>query len=251
MPKLTDKLLAGLKLEPGRKDRLLFDTECRGLGVRVSVRTGRRAKAKPEMIRTFIIQWRDPVTRKTIREPVGVWGGISIEQAREAVRARLGTVAKGIDPRAERAKLRAEAERERAERALTFGTLIKEWAALHLKHRRPRYATEAQRALRYAFADAHNRPAAKLARAEVVNTLDALAKAGKAAMAGRTMAYGRACYRWAELRGKVPSNPFASLPISAGATERERVLTDEENGRVWKAATSMPYPWGPLFAYCF
>ncbi len=26
MPKLTNKLLAGLKLEPGRKDRLLFDT---------------------------------------------------------------------------------------------------------------------------------------------------------------------------------------------------------------------------------
>ena len=243
MPKLTDRLLAGLNLELGRKDRLLFDTECRGLGVRLTLRTGRGAKAKPEMIRTFIVQWRDPATRKTLREPVGVWGGITIEQAREAVRARLGAMAKGINPRAERAKLRAEAERERAERALTFGTLIEGWGALYLNHRRTRYSAEAQRALRYAFPSALNRPAARLTRAEVVNTLDALAKAGKAAMAGRTMAYGRACYRWAELRGKVPGNPFASLPISAGATERERVLTDEEIGRVWKATTSMPYPW--------
>jgi hypothetical protein len=72
MPKLTDRLLAGLNLEPGRKDRLLFDTECRGLGVRLTLRTGRGAKAKPEMIRTFIVQWRDPATRKTLREPVGV-----------------------------------------------------------------------------------------------------------------------------------------------------------------------------------
>lgn len=251
MPKLTDRLLAGLNLEPGRKDRLLFDTECRGLGVRLTLRTGRGAKAKPEMIRTFIVQWRDPATRKTLREPVGVWGGITIEQALEAVRARLGAVAKGINPRAERAKLRAEAERERAERELTFGTLIEGWGALHLNHRRTRYSAEAQRALRYAFPSALNRPAARLTRAEVVNTLDALAKAGKAAMAGRTMAYGRACYRWAELRGKVPGNPFASLPISAGATERERVLTDEEIGRVWKATTSMPYPWGPLFRLLF
>ena len=251
MPKLTDRLLAGLNLELGRKDRLLFDTECRGLGVRLTLRTGRGAKAKPEMIRTFIVQWRDPATRKTLREPVGVWGGITIEQAREAVRARLGAMAKGINPRAERAKLRAEAERERAERALTFGTLIEGWGALYLNHRRTRYSAEAQRALRYAFPSALNRPAARLTRAEVVNTLDALAKAGKAAMAGRTMAYGRACYRWAELRGKVPGNPFASLPISAGATERERVLTDEEIGRVWKATTSMPYPWGPLFRLLF
>jgi integrase len=92
-----------------------------------------------------------------------------------------------------------------------------------------------------------NCPAARVGRDEVVNTLDRLARAGKAAMAGRTMAYGRACYRWAEKRGKVPGNPFASLPIPAGATQRERVLTDDETGRVWNATIRMPYPWGPLF----
>jgi integrase len=247
MARLTDKLLTRLTLEPDRKDRLVFDTECRGLGVRVTMRKGRGVQAKPELIRTFIVQWRDPATRRTLREPLGVWGSLTIAQAREAARARFGAVAKGINPRAERAKLRAEAERERGERALTFGTLIEEWAALHLEHRRPRYATEAQRALRYAFPDALDRPAARLTRAEVVNTLDALAKAGKVAIAGRTMAYGRACYRWAEKRGKVPSNPFASLPIPAGTTERERVLTDDEIGRVWNATAGMSYPWGPLF----
>lgn len=42
------------------------------------------------------------------------------------------------------------------------------------------------------------------------------------------------------------SNPFASLPIPAGATERERVLTDDEIDRIWNA-TGTPYPWGPLF----
>lgn len=169
------------------------------------------------------------------------------DQAREAARARLGAVAKGIDVKAEREKRRAEAERERSERALTFGTLIEEWAALHLKHRRQRYAREAQRALRYAFADALNRPAAHITRADVVNTLDTLIKADKAAMAGRTMAYGRACYGCAEKRGKVPANPFMSVPIPAGTAEREHVLTDEEVGRIRQAAAGMSYPWGPLF----
>ena len=38
MPKLTDRFLAGLKVENGRKDRLVFDTTCPGLGVRVTAK---------------------------------------------------------------------------------------------------------------------------------------------------------------------------------------------------------------------
>ena len=82
-------------------------------------------------------------------------------------------------------------------------------------HRRPRYAREAQRALQYAFGHLLNRPAARVSRADAVNTLDALAKAGRVAMAGRTMAYARACFRWAEKREKVPSNPFMGPPMPA------------------------------------
>ncbi len=241
MAKLSDRLLSGLKLEPAQKDRLLFDAACPGLGVRLTAKG----------TRTFIVQWTDPATRRKVREPLGVWGSLTIEQAREAARARLGAVAKGIDLKAELQKRRAEAERERAERALTFGALIEEWAALHLRHRRPRYANEAQRALRYAFAGVLNRPAARITRAEVVATLDTLDKAGKAAMAGRTMAYGRACYRWAGKRGNLSANPFMDLPIPLGATERERLLTDREISRVWRAATGMSYPWGPLFCLLF
>ena len=114
-------------------------------------------------------------------------------------------------------------------------------------HCRPRYAREAQRALQHAFSHLLNRPAARVSRADAVNTLDALAKAGRVAMAGRTMAYARACFRWAEKRGKVPDNPFMSLPIPAGTVERERALTNEELGCVWRVAADMPYPWGPFF----
>jgi hypothetical protein len=38
----------------------------------------------------------------------------------------------------------------------------------------------------------------------------------------------------------VPSNPFASLPVPASVTEREHVLTDDEIGRVWRAAAGLP-----------
>src|SRR5712671_3957360 len=116
MPKLTDRFLAALTVERGRKDRLVFDAACPGLGVRL----------KAKGTRTFLAQWTDPVTRRKVRESLGVWGSITIDQAREAARARLGAVAKGINPKAERLRRRAEAQRERAEAALTFEALVED-----------------------------------------------------------------------------------------------------------------------------
>jgi integrase len=237
MPKLTDRFLATFTVEHGRKDRLVFDTACPGLGVRVTAKG----------TRTFIAQWTDPATRRKVREPLGVWGNLTIEQAREAVRARLGAVAKGIDPKAERLRQRAEAERERAETALTFDALIEEWKALHLAHRRPRYAAEAERAIRSGLPGLLKRSAARISRADAVNALDQIVKAGKAVTAGRTMAYARACFAWGKRRSKVPENPFADLPIAAGGTERERALSDAEIAEVWKAAATLGYPFGPFY----
>jgi integrase len=61
------------------------------------------------------------------------------------------------------------------------------------------------------------------------------------------MAYARACFAWGKRRAKVPENPFADLPISAGTTERERVLSDTEIAEAWTAADRLSYPFGPFF----
>jgi integrase len=237
MAKFTDRFLAGLKVEPGRKDRMVFDSACRGLGVRMTAKG----------TRTFICQWTDPTTRRKVREPIGVWGSITIEQAREAARVRLGAVAKGVNPRAERLRRQAEAERERAETAMTFDALIGEWQALHLTHLRPRYAAEAERAIRHGLPDLLKRSAARISRTDAVNALDRIVKAGKIATARVTMAYARACFAWGKRRGKVPENPFAELPIAVGARERERVLCDVEVAEVWRAANTLGYPFGAFY----
>jgi integrase len=237
MPKLTDRFLAGFKVAPGRKDRLAFDAGCPGLGVRATTKG----------TKSFIVQWTDPATKRKVREPLGVWGSLTIDQAREAARVRLGQVAKGLNPRAERLRVRAEAERERAETVLTFNALVTEWETLHLVHRRPRYAAEAARAIRQGLTSLLKRPAARITKGDAVNALDSLVQGGKAVTAGRTMAYARAAFAWAERRGKVPANPFKRLPISAGATERDRVLSDVELWDVWSAAGGMGYPWAPFF----
>lgn len=234
MPRLTEGFIDGLAVEPGRRDRLVFDTACPGLGVRVT--------AKGTKI--FLIQWTDPATKRKQREPLGVSGSIALDKARTAARTRLGAVASGVNPRAERLRIKTEAERARAEAALTFDSLISDWAALHLSSRRPRYAAEAQRAIRLAFAEIMNKPAARITKTEVTNRLDSMVKAGKATIAGRTMAYARAAFSWAEKRGKVPTNPFAGLPTSAPSNQRERCLTALETREVWAAAAKLNPPIG-------
>jgi hypothetical protein len=61
MPKLTDRFLTSFALEPGRKDQLVFDTECQGLGVRITAKG----------TRTFLVQWTDPATKQKVRERLG------------------------------------------------------------------------------------------------------------------------------------------------------------------------------------
>ena len=235
--RLTDKILKSLSVESGRKDRLIFDDECRGMAVRITAAG----------TRSFLVQWTDPATKKKMREALGVWGSITLEQARTATRSRLGDVAKGVDVLGERQKRKDAAEAARAEAALTLDALVEQWASLHLSSRRPRYAVEAQRAIRFAFADHLKRPAAKLTRAMVVDVLDRLARAGRLTIAGRTVAYGRACFSWARKRGKLAVNPFVDLPISAAKSERDRVLDDDEVAEVWATAGQLPFPFGPFF----
>jgi integrase len=88
--------------------------------------------------------------------------------------------------------------------------------------------------LRVAFVKHIAAPAANLQRATIVRVLDALTADGKAAMAARTAAYGRACYAWAIKRGSLTANPFEALPL-ASVEKRERVLSDAELRAVWRA----------------
>src|SRR5262249_4480922 len=124
--------------------------------------------------------------------------------------------------------------------------------------RRPRYAAEAVRALRHGFSKHLDRPAEELDRAAVVQALDSLSRPRKekgkgkssirhgTAIAGRTAAYGRACFAWRMKRGTLPSNTFAELPMVSPVTKRERVLSDEEAGAIWRAAGEAPLPFGAI-----
>jgi integrase len=213
--KLTLNRIDSLKCPEGKRDMLVFDDEQRGLGVRVTASGSK----------TYLAQYNWHGQKRRI--PLGSCSGLSLAKARDAVRAIMGDVAKGIDPAAERKKARAH-------EALTLAALLSDWQALHLAGKRPRYAAEAVRAVRNAFSRYLDLPAADLDRSTVVKTLDAMARKGSVAMAARTAAYGKAAYGWVVKRGAIFANPFLNLPVRP-AERRERVLTDDELAAIWRA----------------
>jgi integrase len=218
-----------------------------GLGVRATANGNK----------TFLVQWTDAATGRKVREPIGTWGALTIEKAREAARIRLGRLAAGFDPKAEREAKRAEDTRQRADAetarqdaAFTLEVLISEWERLHLAARRASYASRAPRTLRLAFADHLGKPATHLTHGDVLTALDGRVAEGQPNAARLILTAGRACYGWAVKRRRLALNPFAGLPPIEGAyVQRERVLDDAEVGEVWRAAGALPSPHGPLVRF--
>lgn len=245
MPNLTDKAVSALAIPPGKREAWLSDAEVKGLRLRAT------SGAK-----VFYACWTDRATGERQREKLGTWGSITIEQARLAARIILGKIAAGGDPAAERAaraaeaaRIKAEAARAANEAAFTFDALLTDWQALHLCNRRPRYAAEATRALRAAFKAHLHAPAKALGHDAVLDVVDRLTKAGKATTAALVLRYGSACYGWAVKRRRLPLNPFQGLPIPERNGSRERVLSGEEIGEIWRAAGTLAAPYGPAVRF--
>lgn len=228
--KLTEREIERLTCPKDRRDKLVFDTEQKGLAVRVVA-----AGSKSYLVQYFIAGRRS-------RVPLGSVNAISLAAARAAARAMLGDKAKGTDPAAERKtqaeKVKAEALRER----MTLARLVGDWDRLHLAHRSARYRKDATEAIKRALQDWWNRPAERLQRRDVVAIVDCLTPSVARALA----AYGRACFGWAQRRGSVPGNPFTELPVAPSNMQRDRVLTDAEAVKVWKAAMADTTPYGPI-----
>jgi integrase len=222
MMNFTQRRIEQLECPDGKKDILVFDSEQAGLGVRVTAGGGK----------SFLVQYRRAGIKR--RVPVGSCSAIPLATARKAAQAIMGDVARGRDPAAERME-EARRAKEKAEReALTLGVLIGQWEERHLAGKRPAYAAEATRALRFAFSKQLKEPAAALEARTVRRTINAIADADKKATARLTVAYGRACYAWAAERDLVPANPFEGIKTET-VPARDRVLSDDELRAVWRA----------------
>ena len=121
--------------------------------------------------------------------PIGCWGAIILKAARAAARGILGDVAKGQDVAAVHTAKREHVKAEAAADKLTLDALLTQWSDLAMAQRKASYRKEeAVRAVRMTFPGHLDRRADALTREDAVAALDALVRAGKVAVPGRTAA---------------------------------------------------------------
>lgn len=117
--RLTKKVVEGIPVEPSGELQLR-DAELKGFGVRV----------QPSGARTYFVQYRE-IGGRTRRLALGRHGVLTAEEARLLARQRLGEVARGQDPSAERKSARTKARKTK-----TVGDLIERFLREHVDAKR-------------------------------------------------------------------------------------------------------------------
>jgi Arm DNA-binding domain len=128
--RLSDAFLQKLKMPEGRREVIQFEAGT-GLGARVSANGI-----------FFIVQLPLPNGGR-YRTTLGAYGKLTIDDARRAVQALAGDIARGVDPKQKQAETQA-AEKAKAEAAeiekFTARVLVERWRRDSLSTRRPAYA---------------------------------------------------------------------------------------------------------------
>jgi integrase len=237
---------AALKRRQSGQRLIIRDKECHGVALIVNSSSARWECAyRPRGV--------DPRTgrrwpNKTVS--LGVPEDQSPDDARAAANKIKGEVLAGGDPIAERraateARRAAEAEAEarQVEQAFTFSALIEAWTTARERDRRPSYLSVAKGALRRHFAEVLARPASSLTTVEAVRTLDQIKATAGAVAANRALSYARAAYGWAVKRQALEANPFRGVERPAREVARDRVLSAEEVGAIYRAAGALSGPY--------
>lgn len=225
--------------------RVIGDVVCPGLALIVNP-TGMtwRFDYKPRGI--------NPLTGKRFASQSAVIGNPashSVEDARTSAAALKGRVQAGGDPAAERkAELAAgrEAKAKSLAEALTVKALIDTYAEKHVATLRPATQRDVLSRLRLHLRPIEARAANAIGRTETAQVLDAAAKAGETT-ARRVRDYARAMWGWAQRRGTLSenkANPWENAPAPGIDVSRDRVLSADELGMVWRAAGALDAPYG-------
>jgi integrase len=222
--KLSNASVAGLKLPEGKSELLVFDDTLPGFGVRL------RAGGK----RSWIAQYR--IGPQQRRLSLGTVEAVDTAEARKRAKASFARVQLGQDPQAEKIEARTPKAREltlsdavekylpyvaRKLKAATYSGVV-----LHLrKHWSPLHAYELQ----------------NLERRHVAAELSQIAANSGPYGANRSRAALSALFAWAIGEGLADANPVVGTNKATEETARDRVLSDNEVGLVWRNAGTGQY----------
>ena len=220
--KLTARTVAALRLPAGKTDAIYFDDALPRFGYRL------RKGAGDKVLRSWVCQYRHAgATRRMTLGPDGV---LNAEQARRKALQALGRVADGSDPQSDRQDRRGKDKQ-------TFKTTVANYLAIKKRDVRGRTFTEKTRYLtdkRY-FGPLFGLALDQITRADVATRLNRITLESSSTVAALARAQLSALFTWALTQGLTEANPVIGTETPKGGKPRDRVLSEDELRRIWKA----------------
>jgi integrase len=236
---LSDRFIASPKRKPATGRRDYADALVPGLAMRVT-EAGHRS---------FVLIARYPSNpRNPTRRALGDYGELTLEAARAKAREWLALIKRGIDPKVDEAKKRAEAHRKQVN---TFSVVASQFLDRHAAGLRK--SAEARRIIEVEFVTRwRDRPITDILPEEAAAAIRVIVNRGAPYQAHNALGYLRRLFNWAigthefGITGS-PLNGLRPADLIGKREARNRVLSDAELAAVWAAAGTMGYPHGPLF----
>jgi integrase len=220
--RLNAQAVRTIALPEGVKDKVFFDEDLPGFGLRVRASGGK----------TWMVQYA--IAGRTRKVMLGSTAALDPGKARDTAKDLLAQVRLGGDPATERMKQRAKA-------AETFGALLPRFLEHQRKALKPRSFEETERHLEKHAKPLHPWPIESIDRRAIAGRLAELAKTSGPAASNRVRASLSAFFSWLTREGYVDSNPVAYTNKAIENGPRERVPTDDELAVIWRAAGDDQY----------
>jgi integrase len=231
MSKLTKRAVDALT-PPKKGQAFQWDSELRGFGIRVI----------PSGLRTFVLQYRNAEGRSR-RIVVGRYGVLTVEQARDQAKIKLGAIAGGADPAEESAGSReaitvtevcdwylAEAEAGRIlgrrNRPIKASTLAMDRSRIET-HIKPLLGRRQVRALKRADIDSMQSDIAAGKTAKPRGTGRGGATTGGGGVAARTVSTLQSLFAHAARLDVIATNPAEGVRKLAGKKKERRLSVAE------------------------
>lgn len=243
MPKkqLTDRTIRALKAAPKGERYDVMDAITPGMGVRVTD-SGHRS---------FILIARYPGPGKSspTRRALGVYGALSLEQAREKARRWHSLIRKGVDPKDEESRERAA---EINKRSTTFAAVANDFIKLKLPGERK--GKDVEREIRRDLLPKwKDLPVTEITDDHIRIVIKGKAPDGKVG-ARNLLALIKRLFRWVAAQGVYGIAVPPGLAISAKdilgddvSKSRDRILSDDELFAFWRVTGRWRYPVGPAY----
>ncbi len=218
MPKLT-KRVVDLTRHPTEGQVFVRDTELKCFALRIT-----------PGCKTFIVEKK--IDGRAKRMTLGTFPSITVEQARKLAQEKIGLIASGRDP---------SAEKQARRHAPTFAELERLYLERHAVHKKS--AGNDVTLLNLHLAGWRSRRLSAITRADVSTRHADMGATGSTTNANRMIALVRSMFNLAQDWGLHPgANPAARIKLFK-ETKRDRFVTAKELPKLWKALQHEPNPY--------